>query len=139
MTLPPVAQLLPHAPPMRLVDGVSRFEGAHIECTVTLQPSCPFADASGVVDPMVLVELVAQAAAAWAALSGGGPQRPGVVASCREAHFEEAGPLRVGDALIVRAERTAGTADFGSFVGTVVREAVPVATISLGVVLGGTS
>lgn len=134
--LPPVADLLPHTPPMRLLDAVSRFEGAQIECTATLLPTCPFADAAGSVEPLVAVELVAQAAAAWAALAGGGGVRPGVVASCREAQFEDV-QLQVGDALVVRAERTAGSADFGSFSGVVLRGAAAVATISLGVVLGG--
>jgi predicted hotdog family 3-hydroxylacyl-ACP dehydratase len=134
----PIADLLPHAPPMRLLDVVSRFEGAHVECSATLLESCPFADATGMVDPLVTVELVAQAAAAWAALTGGGGVRPGVVASCRDAHFEDV-TLRVGDLVTIRAERTAGSADFGSFSGIVSRGQSRVATISLGVVLGGSS
>lgn len=138
MTLPPIAELLPHTPPMRLLDAVSRFEGSHIECVATLLPTCPFADERGSVDPLITVELVAQAAAAWAALTGGGGVRPGVVASCRDAQFEDV-PLQVGQALTVRAERTAGSADFGSFTGVVLRGEAPVATISLGVVLGGSS
>lgn len=136
--IPPISELLPHTPPMRLLDAVASFEGAHVECTATLLPSCPFADAVGIVDPLVSVELVAQAAAAWAALTGGGGVRPGVVASCREARFEAA-LLRVGDILTIRAERVAGSADFGSFVGSVLHGDIPVAMISLGVVLGGTS
>lgn len=120
---------------MRLLDAVVHFEGDAVECTATLLPSCPFSDPSGAIDPMISVELVAQAAAAWAALSGDANARPGVVASCREARFEDV-PLRVGDALLVRATRVAGSVDFGSFVGTVLRHSAPVATISFGVVLG---
>ncbi len=136
--IPPISELLPHSPPMRLLDTVDSFEGARVECSATLLPTCPFADGTGAVDALVTVELVAQAAAAWAALTGGGGVRPGVVASCREARFEDV-PLHVGDALTIRAERTAGSADFGSFAGVVLRGTTPVAMISLGVVLGGTS
>lgn len=132
---PPIAALLPHAPPMRLLDEVVLFEQDTVECTATLQPSCPFSDASGAVDAMITVELVAQAAAAWAALSSDASARPGVVASCRNARFEDV-PLAVGDRLLVRAARIAGNADFGSFVGSVWLGSKPVATISFGVVLG---
>lgn len=131
----PIASLLPHAPPMRLLDAVVRFDDDVIECTATLQPNCPFSDATGAVDPMITVELVAQAAAAWAALSSEATARPGVVASCREGKLEDV-PLAVGDSLLVRATRVAGNADFGSFVGTVLLDSARVATISFGVVLG---
>jgi len=132
---PPISALLPHAPPMRLLDAVVRFDGDAIECTATLQPNCPFSDASGHVDPMIAVELVAQAAAAWSALSSDASARPGVVASCREGKLEDV-VLKVGDHLLVRATRVAGSADFGSFVGTVLLDSARVATISFGVVLG---
>ena len=133
--IPPIHELLPHQPPMRLLQAVTRFEAQEIDCAALLDPSCPFAGADGVVDPLVAVELVAQAAAAWAALAGGGPVRPGVVASCRDAAFDDV-TLRVGDALVVLAKRIAGTADFGSFVGLVRRGSEDVATITVGVVLG---
>lgn len=133
--LTPIANLLPHAPPMRLLDAVVHFEGDAVECTATLQHNCPFSDERGAVDPMITIELVAQAAAAWAALSSDASARPGVVASCRDARFENV-QLSVGDHLLVRATRIAGSADFGSFVGTVLLDSAPVATISFGVVLG---
>ena len=157
-----IERLLPHAPPMRMLTALHTHDAHGLQCSATFDASWPFADADGVIDPMVCIELVAQAAALWTALQqahGAGPPRHGVIASCRQARFAPV-TLNVGDTVAIHVTRVAGDDTFASFDGTVSHVEIParsepaakrgarvrfctranhaeVATISLGVVIDG--
>lgn len=62
----PIAELLPHAGDMILLDGVCRFDDDSLEAIATVRPGGPFNDADGSLPAWVGVELMAQAIAAYA-------------------------------------------------------------------------
>jgi predicted hotdog family 3-hydroxylacyl-ACP dehydratase len=101
----PLDDWLPHRGRMRLVDGVARCDADAIECTAVVRPDGVFAGADGM-PAWIGVELMAQAAAAWAgaqarAAGGGGP-RVGYLVSVRryDAHVPV---FAAGAVLAVRA------------------------------------
>ncbi len=61
---PPLAALIPHRPPMLLLDAIERFEPGLIECSVTPRAGGPFVEGDRV-PALVSVEYFAQAAAAY--------------------------------------------------------------------------
>ena len=78
---PPLEQLLPHRPPMLLLDAVERFDGAVLACRVTPRAGGPFVR-GGFVPALVSVEYFAQAAAAYFGVvhhRSGGAMRMGVL------------------------------------------------------------
>lgn len=132
---PPITELIPHRPPMVLLDEVIACEPGRVSCRATLQPDCVFAE-EGFVHPAALIELVAQVCAAYVKLlpgeSGGSP-RLGLIMGSREASFEVE-RLAVGDILTITAHKQYGESQLASFVGTVMRGAELCATIQLSVV-----
>lgn len=84
--LPPLDALLPHRPPMRLVEGVTGFVEDGVRCRVVVRPDCPLAR-DGSAPGLTLVEMAAQAAAVHGALSsadGEGPVEPGAIVGLPE-------------------------------------------------------
>jgi len=85
---PPLEALIPHRPPMRLIDAVTGWDGETVTCLVEIAPGRPFVQAEGV-HAVVCLEYMAQSAAACAALAAagrdgaGGPPRPGVLLGTR--------------------------------------------------------
>ena len=113
---PPIAEVVPHRPPMLLLDRVLSFDGARVVCELCLAPNSPFAQGDEV-PAIVGLEYMAQAAAAGAGLSArdkGGPARIGFLLGCRNLTIA-VDSFRVGDRLIVEARRTFGEKDLGSF------------------------
>lgn len=132
---PPITELIPHRPPMVLLDEVIACEPGRVTCRATLQPDCVFA-VDGFVHPAALIELVAQACAAYVRLlpgDGDGPPRLGLIMGSREASFE-VDRLAVGEVLTVVAQKQYGESQLASFVGTVTRGTTLCATIQLSVV-----
>lgn len=132
---PPITELIPHRPPMVLLDEVIACEPGCVTARATLQPDCVFA-VEGFVHPAALLELVAQACAAYVKLlpgDGGAAPRLGLIMGSREASFEVA-RLAVGDVLTITVRKQYGESQLASFVGTVVRGTEPCATIQLSVV-----
>ncbi len=86
---PPLASLLPHRPPMLLLDGVERFETGLIECGVTPRAGGPFVEDDRV-PALVSVEYFAQAAATYFGLvhRDRGGMRIGVLLGARELRLE---------------------------------------------------
>jgi predicted hotdog family 3-hydroxylacyl-ACP dehydratase len=90
MPLPAVEDLLPHAPPMVLLDDVLAVSDRALLAMVTPAPNSSFAEAHGI--PVVVgIEYMAQAIAAFAgfnALRDGEPVKPGFLVGTRryEAH-----------------------------------------------------
>ncbi|MFF7707604.1 3-hydroxylacyl-ACP dehydratase [Pseudomonas sp. NPDC007930] len=62
----PIAELLPHAGNMILLDGVLRFDDDSLEACATVRPGGPFNDPDGSLPAWAGVELMAQAIAAYA-------------------------------------------------------------------------
>lgn len=100
---PPIAALLPHAGPMRLLGAVLAHDASRTECRVHPAASALFRDGSGCVPAWVGIEYMAQCAAAHgglAAHASGGTPRPGLLLGSRRVVFRCDGfaedvPLRV--------------------------------------------
>jgi len=117
---PPIAEVVPHRPPMLLLDRVLSYDGEGAVCELVIKPNSPFVEASesgGEVPAVVGLEYMAQAAAAAAGMSArdkGGPPRMGFLLGCRNLTIA-VDSFRVGDRLTVEARRTFGENDLGSF------------------------
>ncbi len=100
---------------MLLLDAVHEFDAGRIVCLANLREDCVFAR-QGAVPSAVALELMAQAAAACAALEQGraGGRRPGVLLAAREFRLCEPslGPGVELHVVASRAARLGGTASF---------------------------
>ena len=70
-----IAEVVPHAGEMILLDSIEAFEAERIACTRTIQSGDMFVDADGSLPSWVGVELMAQAIAAWAGCRARAEQR----------------------------------------------------------------
>lgn len=59
-----ITELLPHNPPMVLIDHVVSYQNDFVHCQVTIHPNSPFCK-NGAVPSYIGIEYMAQAAAAW--------------------------------------------------------------------------
>lgn len=133
---PPLEALLPHRPPMLLLDEVLECSPGRACCRVRLRPDSPFMEA-GRVRALVALEYMGQAAAACAgaqAREAGGAPRIGLLLGTRELtlaveHFS------AGDALVVEAERLAEDERLCSFRCRVLRGEALAAQATLNVLL----
>src|SRR5438552_53932 len=115
-TFPPLAELLPHSPPMILLDTVVDRDERSIACAVRVRPDMPFAR-DGHVPALLAIEYMAQAVAAYAGLLArdeGRPIRIGYLLGTRELTLDVE-RFDVGDELIVRARHVWGDATLGTF------------------------
>jgi predicted hotdog family 3-hydroxylacyl-ACP dehydratase len=83
----PVAEVLPHAGAMILLDRVDELEAERIVCARGLRAGEPFIDADGGLPAWAGIELMAQAIAAWAgchARAAGEPVRQGFLLGARQ-------------------------------------------------------
>ena len=132
--IPPIAELLPHAHPMILVDRVSSFQPGRAVCEVVLRPDSPFVE-EGQVRALVAIEYMAQSVAAYAGLRArtrGDAPSLGFLLGSRDLklHVER---LHAGDALRVEIEHVFGDDQLGSFKCQVQRGAEVVAEALLSV------
>ena len=116
MTLPAIARVLPHGPPMVLLDELLEWSPGKARCRVRLRADSPFME-DGRVRAVVALEYMSQAAAACAGLASrrdGRPPAPGLLLGTRElalavSHFA------AGDELVVEAEHLADGERISSF------------------------
>ncbi|MDR2014999.1 MAG: hypothetical protein LBP99_05175 [Azoarcus sp.] len=105
MSYLPIADYLPHRPPMLLLDRVIEAAESHIVCEATLQVDSPFCDGAAV-PGWVGVEYMAQAVgvlAGWRALARQLPIRLGFLVGTR--HYRSHVPqFRVSEVLRVTAD-----------------------------------
>jgi len=119
MTPRPIADVLPHAGSMILIDRIERYDAESIVCLRRLGPGHPFADADGHVPAWVGIELMAQAIAAWSgshARDAGQSVRLGFLLGSRSYQCD-ADAFRAGSELRIEARRTFHDEDgMGAFV-----------------------
>lgn len=114
---PPIVELVPHRPPMLLLDRVLSYDGERVVCETVLEAGSPFVE-QGRVPAVVGIEYMAQAIAAGAGLSardsGETTARMGFLLGCRDLAIA-VDSFQVGDRLTVEARRTWGEKELGSF------------------------
>jgi predicted hotdog family 3-hydroxylacyl-ACP dehydratase len=85
MNIPPMAQLLPHAGNVILLDSVAAYDIDSLHASATVRPNV-FTDANGDLAAWMGLEIMAQAIAAWAgchAHEAGEPRKIGVLVGTR--------------------------------------------------------
>lgn len=101
--LPAIAALVPHRPPMLLVDELVSHEGRTIVCRATIREDHLFLE-DGAVPALVAVELFAQSAAALVGLlapPGGPSMNSGALLGSREVRLHT-DVLNVGDVVDIQ-------------------------------------
>ncbi|MCL2310770.1 MAG: 3-hydroxylacyl-ACP dehydratase [Proteobacteria bacterium] len=108
----PIAEYLPHRPPMVLLDRLVDAVGSHVVCEVAIQVDSPFCDGAAV-PGWVGIEYMAQtigALAGWRALDKQLPVRIGFLVGTR--HYRSHEPqFRVGDLLRITADEELTASD----------------------------
>jgi len=126
-----IEQLVPHRQPSLFLDEVAEAGEDHIACRATIRADSPFVENGGI-DGVVLLEVMAQAVAAYAGLVArrqGAEPRVGFLIGCRDAGFSGE-RLAVGAEVVVEARREWGQHEVGNFrcrvlrAGAVLAEAV---------------
>jgi predicted hotdog family 3-hydroxylacyl-ACP dehydratase len=100
----PVAALLPHEPPMILIDAVRSWEPGRLEAIVTIQPGISFYEEGQGVPAHIGIEYMAQACGAYAGLesvTAGEPIRLGLLLGTRR-YLASVGWFLPGQQLLVR-------------------------------------
>ena len=131
----PVADYLPHRPPMLLVDEIVEVSELRAVCRTTIHADCVFA-IDGVVHPSAMIEFIAQACAIFVGVRGerdGDPPRLGLIMACREVTFA-VDRFEIGDELTLVVHKVFGQKQLAAFTGSVVRGTQECATIQLSVV-----
>ena len=134
MTWPSLHELVPHRPPMLLLDEVVAFDGESATCALVVRPDALFAE-NGRVPAWVALEYCAQCVAAFAGLrarAGGGEPRVGMLVAARDLTLET-DFFAAGDALLVDARLVFGELRVGRFECQVRRAGAVVAKASLSV------
>jgi predicted hotdog family 3-hydroxylacyl-ACP dehydratase len=115
---PPIDSLVPHKPPMVLLDEVVSHDASGTVCRVRVGPGRPFADESGDLPIAVTLEYMAQCAAVRTGLrrwsEGKGAVRVGYLIGTRLLRFSRE-RLASGDELDVRAKEVWDDGELASF------------------------
>lgn len=117
---PPIADLVPHGPPMLMLEELVRWAPGEAECRMTVRDDAPFV-AEGRVDAILTMEYMAQCVAAclgYEAFRGGVGVRVGMIVAVREMALEVP-HIAVGTALRVLARRIRGNDLLSHFEGEV--------------------
>jgi len=118
---PPIAELLPQAGAMRLLDRVLEHGEAGTRCSVAPAGGVPFRDARGALPAWVAIEYMAQCAAADGSLRQralGAPPEPALLVGSRRIAFHCA-TFEPSQRLEVTARRAAGRSELLAFDCTV--------------------
>lgn len=108
MMLRPIAEVLPHAGVMILLDRIDQYDAESVVCLRTIALGHPFVDAEGNLPAWVGIELMAQTIAAWSgshALDSSQPVRLGLLLGSR-LYRCNADVFRAGSELRIEARRT---------------------------------
>lgn len=138
---PNIRALVPHAPPMLLIDRVHAHSDDVTVCVVEVKADSLFTvtrDGRQEVPAVVGIEYMAQTVAAYAGLSAskeGKPPRIGFLIGCRELKLD-IDAFSVGDVLLVEARHVWGQSDLGSFACKILRDGAVLASGTLTVYQG---
>jgi predicted hotdog family 3-hydroxylacyl-ACP dehydratase len=113
----PVAALLPHEPPMILIDEVRGWEQGRLDATVDIRPGIPFFEAGQGVPAHVGIEYMAQACGAYAgleAVTAGLPVRLGLLLGTRR-YLSAVSWFAPGQQLLVRVAELFRDGTLGMF------------------------
>ena len=138
--LPAVAELLPHRPPMILIDEIVEVDEGSLTARVWLTESSMFVE-DGKLPALVTLEYMAQSIAAFAGAirrAEGKPVRVGLLIACREMELE-VDSLSVGDELLVTVKQVWTGERLGSFDCFVTRGGEKISSASLSVYQGDLS
>lgn len=123
MNFPIAAEdLIPHRPPMRMIDALEAFDGETGIVSARVSPGNLLLEENGALTEVVLLELLAQSFAAvqgYADSFSGKPVRQGFLVGARNVSFL-ARP-RLGDHLKIRVRATARLEGFAVVEGSVMR------------------
>lgn len=101
--------LLPHRPPLLLLDSVDAVDAGGARATLSLRPGNPFVNGQGVLERVAYAEIMAQCFAAFGADHADRTDRVGpslgYLAALRDIHV--LGDARLGDVLTAHARPTA--------------------------------
>jgi predicted hotdog family 3-hydroxylacyl-ACP dehydratase len=123
LEFPPLIDLVPHKPPMLLLDRVLSYSSDVVRCEVEIRTDSPFVE-DGQVPAVVGLEYMAQAIAAYAGVTARIEHRDfrmGLLLGSRDLRFAVDG-FAVGERLTVEARRTWGENELGSFACAVQRQ-----------------
>ena len=130
----PVADLLPHAPPMLLLDAVLGYDTGRLQAVVTIRDDSLFFRGEGV-PAHIAIEYMAQACGALAgieALSANKPVRLGFLLGTR--NFRSTRDFfRAGERLLISVDEVFRDVEMGVFEGRVSVDEVILATATLNV------
>jgi predicted hotdog family 3-hydroxylacyl-ACP dehydratase len=130
----PVAELLPHRPPMLMVEEIVAMDDEREAAALrlTIRSGNPFLDADGALDPAAFLEIIAQAAAAQHGANrrrDGMPAEDGMLLGVRD--FCVTGAARTGESLVVEVRKTGEIERVATVDGSVRRGAALLAVASL--------
>jgi radical SAM protein with 4Fe4S-binding SPASM domain len=119
--------LVPHEPPMRLVDSLLLVGERKAAADAVVDESCIFLDEEGNLDPVALVEMLAQTAALFNGFRTRHlePDSAGFLLGVKNFKVHE--PVRVKDRLRINAAKDVGFGAFSMVNGTIERDGVRVA------------
>lgn len=125
---PALTELVPHRPPMLLLDRLLAWDDEKALCEVSIDEASPFLERSpaeaGLVPAVVGIEYMAQTVAVFAGLRAratGAAPRIGFLLGCRELLLSAEG-FSPGDVLVVEARHVWGESEVGSFACKVTRQ-----------------
>lgn len=117
---PPIEDLVPHAPPMRMLDTLDAWESGYARCSMLVRETTPFVK-NGELSTLLTIEHMAQAVAAclgYEAYQQGSSVRVGMILASRSFDMDR-GALFVGETLTIEVRRQRGNEDLSHFLGEV--------------------
>jgi len=133
----PVVDLLPHKPPMILIDAVQGWEQGRLEASVAIRPGIPFYEPAQGVPAHVGIEYMAQACGAYAgleAMTAGLLVQVGLLLGTRR-YLSTVGWFEPGQHLLVRISELFRDGAIGMFDCRIECEGRELATAQLSVYL----
>jgi len=133
----PATDLLPHKPPMVLIDAVRGWEPGRLEATVVVRPGIAFFEPAQGVPAHVGMEYMAQACGAYAglqAMAAGEPVRVGLLLGTRR-YLAHVGWFEPGQELGVKIAELFRDGSIGMFDCRIEHEGWTLATAQLSVYL----
>jgi predicted hotdog family 3-hydroxylacyl-ACP dehydratase len=130
-----IADLLPHAAPMMLLDRVIGWDDGRLEASVAIRPDSRFFEPGMGVPGHVGIEYMAQSCGAYVGLEAkrtGKPVRIGFLLGTRQ-YVSKAAWFRVGETLIVSIAEALREGAMGVFDCRISRDSSDVATARLSV------